>query len=296
MMRRFFIPMITSLLMVSCQTKEVLYLASDYVFVGNFTEGLEGPAVSKNGTLYFVNPDHQGSIGKITPQGEFSIFIDQLPSGSTANGIRFGSDQKMYLADYTGHNLLKIDPNNKEVSVEAHHQGLNQPNDIAFWKDTIFFASDPNWAQSTGNLWRVEKGEFILLESQTGTTNGIEVSPDLKTLYVNESVQRKVWAYEIDSSGNLSNKRLIHEFSDFGMDGMRTDIKGNLYLCRHGKGTVVKLDPTGKLLEEITLKGKKPSNLTFGGPDGKTIFVTLQDRGYIEQFRVPEPGRSFKLP
>ena len=75
-------------------------------------------------------------------------------------------------------------------------------------------------------------------------------------------------------------------FDDFGMDGMRCDVKGNLYITRHGKGTVVKVSPEGELLEEIVLKGKKPSNIAFGGPDGRTAYITLQDRGFIETFRV----------
>ena len=79
------------------------------------------------------------------------------------------------------------------------------------------------------------------------------------------------------------------------MDGMRCDEKGNLYIARYGKGVVAKVSPKGKLLEEIKLKGEKPTNIAFGGEDGKTIFVTLQDRGYIEQFRVPDAGRSFVM-
>ena len=77
------------------------------------------------------------------------------------------------------------------------------------------------------------------------------------------------------------------------MDGMRCDIEGNLYITRYGKGTVAKLSPEGKLLLEIQMKGKKPSNITFGGKDGKNAYITLQDRGYIETFRVEKAGRSF---
>ena len=128
-----------------------------------------------------------------------------------------------------------------------------------------------------------------------GTTNGIEISPDGRTLYVNESVQRKVWAFDITRDKTLSNKRLLTEFEDFGMDGMRCDVKGNLYITRHGKGTVVKVSPQGELLEEIQLKGTKPSNIAFGGTDGKSAFVTLQDRGYIETFRVPDPGNAITV-
>jgi gluconolactonase len=127
-----------------------------------------------------------------------------------------------------------------------------------------------------------------------GTTNGIELSPDNKILYVNESVQRKVWAFDITDDSRLTNKRLLASFDDFGMDGMRCDVKGNLYITRHGKGTVVKVSPEGELLEEIVLKGKKPSNIAFGGPDGRTAYITLQDRGFIETFRVSDPGFAYQ--
>tara|TARA_B100002019_G_C21233483_1_gene581420 strand:+ start:32 stop:922 length:891 start_codon:yes stop_codon:yes gene_type:complete len=278
---------------LSCEQKEVHYQSQDLVFVGQYTSGLEGPAVDQDGILYFVNPTHSGSVGKVDSEGNFSLFIEHLPEGSTANGIRFGQDQSMYLADYTGHNVLKVNLKSKEVSVYAHDSLLNQPNDLAICCNDRMFASDPNWKESTGQLWRVENGQFHLLSKEMGTTNGVEVSPDEKTLYVNESVQRSVWAFDLDTEGNISNKRLFHQFDDFGMDGMRCDVEGNLYITRYGKGTVAKLSPEGKLLLEVKMKGKKPSNIAFGGKDGKTAYVTLQDRGYIETFRVEKAGRSF---
>lgn len=286
---------LTTLLIVclSCEQKEVQYQSQDLVFVGQYTSGLEGPAVDQDGNLYFVNPTHSGSVGKVDTEGNFSLFIEHLPEGSTANGIRFGQDQSMYLADYTGHNVLKVNLQSKEVSVYAHDSLLNQPNDLAICCNDRMFASDPNWKESTGQLWRVENGQFHLLSKEMGTTNGVEVSPDEKTLYVNESVQRSVWAFDLDTEGNISNKRLFHQFDDFGMDGMRCDVEGNLYITRYGKGTVAKLSPEGKLLLEVQMKGKKPSNIAFGGKDGKTAYVTLQDRGYIETFRVEKAGRSF---
>lgn len=272
-----------------------MYQASDYAYVGEFTQGLEGPAVDLLGNLYFVNPIRSGTIGKVDPDGNFSVFIEQLPEGSTANGIRVRPNGNLLLADYTGHNVLEVITGTGEVSVYAHEPGANQPNDITLGADGTVFASDPNWKEGTGNIWRVEAGAFINVAADMGTTNGIEISPDGRTLYVNESVQRKVWAFDITRYKTLSNKRLLTEFEDFGMDGMRCDVKGNLYITRHGKGTVVKVSPQGELLEEIQLKGTKPSNIAFGGTDGKSAFVTLQDRGYIETFRVPDPGNAITV-
>jgi gluconolactonase len=279
----------------SCIKESGLYNAKDLVYVGEFTRGLEGPAVDLNGNLYFVNPMKNGTIGVVDSENKFSLFIDSLPNGSVANGIRFDSNGLMYLADYAKHNILSINIKTKEINVVAHDSLINQPNDITISKNNILFASDPNWKNSTGNLLKIEGSKISVLEKDMGTTNGVEISPKENKLYVNESVQRNIWVYDLDSNMNISNKKLFYNFDDFGLDGMRCDIKGNIYVTRHGKGTVVVLNPDGKIIKEIQLKGKKPSNIAFGGPDGRTAFVTLQDRGYIETFRTKFPGRSFQM-
>jgi sugar lactone lactonase YvrE len=132
------------------------------------------------------------------------------------------------------------------------------------------------------------------LKENLGTTNGIELSPDEKILYVNESVQKKIWTFEVTDNGELLNQQLFYEFVDFGLDGMKCDEKGNLYVTRYGKGSVVVLSPKGKLIKEIFTKGKNTSNITFGGADGKTVFVTLQDRKGVEMFKAETKGKVLK--
>ncbi len=272
-----------------------LYESSQLTDPGGFTSGIEGPACDADGTLYAVNFHHQGTIGKVTPDGTCSVFVE-LPEGSTGNGIRFHSSGDMLVADYTGHNVLRIDMQTRDVSVYAHEPTMNQPNDIAIAADDTVYASDPNWAESTGQIWRIDgDGTAHTIDPDMGTTNGIEVSPDERTLYVNESVQRNVWAYDIQTDGAVTNKRLLIQFPDFNMDGMRCDIDGNLYITRHGKGTIAKLSPAGDVLLEIALHGQNPSNIAFGGPDGCTCYVMSQDRGNVETFRVERPGRSWQL-
>ncbi|MBS1750719.1 MAG: SMP-30/gluconolactonase/LRE family protein [Bacteroidetes bacterium] len=270
-----------------------LFISSAFTPVNSFTNGVEGPGVDKDGNLYAVNYHHQGTIGKITPSGVASVFIE-LPKGSIGNGIRFDSKGNMFVADYTNHNILKIDMNSKEVSVFAHDNRMAQPNDIAITKWNTFFASNPDWPKGTGSIWYAnKKGEIKILEANMGTTNGIEVSPDNKKLYVNESAQRKVWVYDISKKGTISNKRLLIEFPDFGMDGMRCDANGNLYIARFGKGTIAIISPEGMLIREVSLIGKRPTNVAFGGPDGKTVYVTMQDMGNIESFRTDTPGQEW---
>lgn len=284
-----------SLLLAQAQTsKKVLFKSSSFTPSKSFPSGVEGPAVGKSGIVYAVNFERLGTIGQVTPSGIARLFIE-LPSGSIGNGIRFDSKANMLIADYTKHNILKVNMLTKEISVFAHNPKMSQPNDIAIDNKDRLYASDPNWRAGTGRIWRIDtNGKSTLLDSM-GTANGIEVSPNNRLLYVNESVQRKVWVYNLSANGEVSNKRLFHEFPDFGMDGMRCDINGNLYISRHGKGTVVKLSPSGKVLQEIVLLGKLPSNVAFGGKDGRTLYVTLQDKGNLESFRVDRPGREWSM-
>ena len=274
--------------------KEKLYVATPFTEEKAFTSGIEGPNCDRDGNIYAVNFARQQTIGKLTPDGKGEVFVT-LPGKSTGNGIVFDRKGNLYVADYVGHNVLKIDPKTRAVSVFAHNPKMNQPNDLAIAPDGTLYASDPNWSKGTGKLWRIDtKGQTHLLADQMGTTNGIEVSPDGKTLYVNESVQRNVWAFPINSDGALGDKKLLKKFDDFGFDGMRCDVDGNLYITRHGKGTVVIMAPEAKIIQEIDILGKMPSNLCFGGPDGRTVYVTDQQKGRMVRFRVERPGLAWQ--
>ncbi|GAC1388572.1 MAG: SMP-30/gluconolactonase/LRE family protein [Ginsengibacter sp.] len=271
---------------------EKLFKSQVLLPINTFTEGVEGPAVDKDGNLYAVNFGHEGTIGKITPKGDTSLFVE-LPKGSVGNGIRFNSKGNMMIADYTLHNILMVDMQTKAITVYAKGPEMSQPNDIAIDKKDRLFASDPNWKANTGRIWRIDPdGKVTLLDTTPGAVNGIEVSPDNKILYVNYS--KSIWAYDINKLGMIVNRREIITFPDFGMDGMRCDREGNIYVARYGKGTVAEVSPTGIVLNEVTLTGKRPTNVTFGGIDGKTVYVTLQDKGNIEAFRTDIAGREWK--
>ncbi len=272
-----------------------LYVSRVLTDEGGFTSGIEGPACDASGNLYAVNYAEQGTIGRVTPEGDAAVFVS-LPAGSIGNGIRFSRAGVMFIADYTAHNVLRVDMETLEIDVHAHEPAMNQPNDLAIGANDVLYASDPNWGASTGQLWRIGTDRSVTrLESDMGTTNGIEVSPDEKVLYVNESAQRNIWVYDLSPAGEISNKRLLLQFPDYGMDGMRCDVAGNLYVTRHGKGTVAKVSPAGEVLLEVELHGKLCTNIAFGGVDGCTCYVTLADRGNVETFRVETPGRSWAL-
>lgn len=267
----------------------------DFTHQGEFTKNCEGPAVDSEGRVYAVNFAQDGTIAQIDRRGNTSFFIT-LPKNSTGNGIRFGSKNTFYIADFTGHKILKADLDSREVTEHVHEPKMNQPNDLAITTTGHIFCSDPNWEKGNGQVWHVSpEGKARLVAGQLGTTNGIEVSPDEKTLYVNESTQRNVWAFDLASDGSLSNKRLLVSFPDGLLDGMRCDVKGNLYVTRYDKGEVAVVAPTGQIIATIKTKGSKVSNICFGGSKGKTAYITLQDRGCLEKFSVKYPGREWAM-
>jgi sugar lactone lactonase YvrE len=294
-MRLFAIPVaiLTALASFAADETEV-FVASPLTEKKSFTPGIEGPACDAAGNLYVVNLLKNGDIAKIAPGGKPEVYVN-LPGKSVGNGIVFDRAGFMYVADYVGHNILKIDPKTKAITVFAHEPKMSQPNDVAIAPDGTLYASDPDWEKSTGQLWRIgTDGKVTRLAADLGTANGIEVSPDGKTLYVNESVQRNVWKFPIQADGTLGEKALLKKFDDHGFDGMRCDVDGNLYITRYGKGTVVKLSPKGEVLKEIDVLGKQPSNICFGGPDGRTAYVTEVEHCRMVQFRVDAPGLAFQ--
>ena len=298
-MQKLFISVGMLCVLVACHRKlspqkefgKSLFKATDQTAENLFTKNCEGPAVDKLGRLFVVNYQTDGTIGLVYPDGKVELFLT-LPGKSVGNSIRFNAEGHMLVADFIGHNVLEVNPETKDVTTYFHDDRFNQPNDICISKKGIVYASDPNWQQQNGQIWKIgtdRKG--VILKENMGTANGICLSPDDKVLYVNESVQRRIWAFDLDENGNIKDQRTFATFNDFGMDGMKCDSKGNLYVTRHGKGTVVIFNSSGRQIQEIQLKGKLVSNITFGGKDERTCFVTLQDRKCIEKFRTDIQGK-----
>jgi len=269
--------------------------ASEYTF------GIEGPAADLDGNLFVVNLGKPGTIGRLPAGGAASELFTALPEGSVGNAIRFDRSGTMFIADYKKHNIFTIAKGASEPAIWFHADEMNQPNDITIARDGTIYASDPNWKGREGHIWRIAKAADGVVQGQVmsapramGTTNGIDLSSDGKTLYVGESSSGQIWSYAI-SGNELASAKLVKAFQPDTIDGLRTDVAGRLYVARILKGTIALLKPNGAVEREIVLKGKEPTNLAFGGSDGKTVFVTQRQGGFIESFRTDQEGREHCL-
>jgi signal peptidase len=277
---------------------EELFKSEQLTPSGEYTSGIEGPATDTRGSLYVANYQTQGTVGEILPGESNSHRFAVLPRGSIGNGIRFDVRGRMYVADYKRHNVFVFDAGRSLPKVYFHSSRFNQPNDLAMAGDGTLYASDPNFRSHAGRIWKIARsrdgrvsGRPMLSDRVMGESNGLDLSPDETTLYVSESDTRRIWAYRIHGN-RLTSSRLVIEFEQGELDGLRTDLAGRIYVARPKNGTIALIGPDGTLVREITLRGKDPTNLTFGGVYGKTIFVTQRDGRFIERFEVDVRGRE----
>ncbi|MEA2897908.1 MAG: hypothetical protein QOJ84_3523 [Bradyrhizobium sp.] len=161
---------------------------------GEYTFGIEGPAADIDGNLFVVNIGKPGTIGRLAPGGSASEKFAELPQGSVGNSIRFDSHGTMFVADYKKHSIFTIEKGSVEPKVFFSSERFNQPNDMTIARDGTIYASDPNWKGRSGQVWRIAKdpdgsvaGDIMTAPRAMGTTNGIDLSPDGRTLYVGES-------------------------------------------------------------------------------------------------------------
>jgi sugar lactone lactonase YvrE len=268
---------------------------------GEYTFGIEGPAVDRDGNLFVVNLGKPGTIGRLAPEATASEPFAELPEGSIGNAIRIDAQGTMFIADYKKHTIFAIEKDSTTPRALFHSEQMSQPNDITLSHDGSIYASDPNWKARAGRIWRIAKaadgsmhGTVMTAPRAMGTTNGIDLSPDGRMLYVGESNSGEIWSYTVDGN-SLGNAKLIKSFEPNTIDGLRTDISGRLLIARILKGTIAMMTPDGVVRREITLTAKQPTNLAFGGSDGKTVFVSQRQGGFIESFRTDVEGREHCL-
>lgn len=305
---------------------EELFVSKPFTPPGEYTTHIEGPAVNAAGDLFVANikipgaGDKGGAIGQVKSGATTSeLFAPPLPShngvSGVGNGIRFDRQNRMYVADFKNHIIHVFEPGPTTTRrdyfvARPNIQGrpvFDQPNDLAIARDGTLYASDPKGG--TGRIWKITKaadgtvtGKPMTSTRTMGRTNGLDLSPDNKTLYVSESkfhaVPASVWAYRINGTTLVADPVPLKVFTEGGdVDGLRVDTDGRIFVARPEVGQVVILVPPGAVgtaPDPVTTQGKNPTNLTFGGADGRDVFVTQADPAklFVERFRTDRPGRE----
>ena len=253
----------------------------------------EGPAADSKGDVYFTDIPNNRIHKWSTVDKKLSTFIED--SGG-ANGLYFSKEGDIYacLGEKRCVTSFYLEDGTEKELVGDQFDGrpFNKPNDLWIHPNGGIFFTDPNY----GRKELSQDGEYLFyitpyrdqvfrVASDLKRPNGVIGTPDGKTLFVADPGQGKTFRYTIDEGeeGVLSDKKL---FAESGSDGMTLDNKGNLYLT---SGTVKILNPEGKEIDNLAFP-EKPSNICFGGADGKTLFVTARTSFYSLSMQVAGAG------
>ena len=257
----------------------------------------EGPIADVKGNVYFTdipnNRIHKWSDGKLSTFRENS---------GGANGLDLDDKGNLLVCEGGNRRITRIDMQGSVTVLCDNYKGkkLNSPNDL--WRDKkggIYF-TDPRYGGKKEDMEvpgeyvfylpadsasspAADSNEPILVIDDMNRPNGIVGTEDGKLLYVADHGANKTWVYKINDNGTLADKRL---FASMGADGITLDEQGNLYLT--GRGVTV-LDPAGKQIATIDLGPNRPSNVCFGGVDGKTLFITA--RSFLFSIRMDVKGQ-----
>jgi len=254
-------------------------------------EFTEGPTCDAQGNLFFTDQPND-RILKWSAEGELSTFLQ--PAGR-ANGMCF---------DYRGHLIACADEKNAlwsiapdgEITVLVSEYGgklLNGPNDVWVRPDGALYFTDPFyerkwWTHNTmpqdGEhvyFLSADRQQLVRVADDLRKPNGIIGTPDGKTLFVADIAGGKTYRYDMVRDGGLDRKTLA---CAHGSDGMTLDDEGNLYLT--GDGVAV-FDKTGSQIEQIKVPGERwTANVSFGGKDRQTLFITASSGLYAVRMRV----------
>ncbi|MEH6659896.1 SMP-30/gluconolactonase/LRE family protein [Leeuwenhoekiella marinoflava] len=295
MLKQIIVLAILSLLTACAGQKPLLKSGSTPRLLADSFSFTEGPAADAEGHVYFTDQPNDRIYKWDAQEGTLSVFME---SAGRANGLYFDHDGNLLAAADNKSELWKI-TTDKTVQVlltDFEGKRFNGPNDIWIAPDATIYFTDPYYQR---DYWqRSEKdidAERVYALSTNGTVriaatdfvkpNGIIGTPDGKTLYVADIGADKTYAFDIAKNGGLTNKRL---FVKQGSDGMTVDSRGNVYLT--GKGVTI-YDPKGLELQHIPIDKDWTANVTFGGKDRKTLFITAQQAVYLLEMNVVGPRR-----
>jgi sugar lactone lactonase YvrE len=227
--------------------------------------------------------------GRVLHLLEQRVSVPLANTGGEPGGMAFDGDANIFVADAKRHAVLKITPWG-ETSVFADRCGTKPfatPARVAMAVDGTLYATDT----AAGAIYRIDaEGRASVFASGVAGANGIAATADGKWVFVADG-ERRVWKIAADGARRSVFATLPGESSAAGMS---LDERGNLYAALDGDGAVVVLGPDGKLVDRYAIPGRKVTDVAFGGPDLKHLYITASDTGSVYVLRAPY--RAQRLP
>jgi gluconolactonase len=257
--------------------------------------GAEGPVFDRAGRFFVVEP-FAGKILQIQSAGQKR---EQANTGGIPAGLAVDARDHLWVADMKL-GLLRVRPTGEVESIVSQFEGqpIRGCNDLVLDAEENVYCTAPagsNWKERVGELycWLASSRKLLRLDAGFAFCNGIALTADQRTLIVAETMTKTLWAYDVDSPGQVKNKRhwaTLPGEHHGGPDGIDFDTAGNLLATNWGGGSIDVFDPRGALIERVITPFEKPSNLHFGGADGCDLYVTEHTNDAVWKTRWKRPG------
>lgn len=282
--------------------RSVIDLETDLELLADGFLFIEGPVWQLDEGCLFFNDIPVSVAYRWDAVGGVRIFRQDT---NKANGNTFDRSGRLLVCEHATSRVVRIDQAGSHPGVIAsHYQGLelNSPNDIIVSRDGTIWFTDPRFGRNPSRVgverpqelsfqgvFRMDPltGELALAIGDLTNPNGLCLSPDEKTLYVNDSPTDSIYACDVALDGTLTGKRLfaITEGDGAGHpDGLKVDRQGHVYCAAQGGLHVY--DPDGTLLGRVRIPAQT-ANFCFGDADLKSIYVTASDRLYRLRCLIP---------
>ena len=272
----------------------VLAEGTPIVVLGEGFKGTEGPVALPDGSLLFTETQ-EARITRIAGDGHLST---HLRDTNGANGLGFNAAGELVAAQVNDTRVGTLGATAQTLASGWGGKPFGRPNDLVVARDGSIYFTDsgrnaaPGTTPAPGEtaapaVYRIKAGQLERLAADITRPNGIQLSPDEKTLYVANTSGEHVLAYEIRADGSLGPRRDFAPLAGWrpnapngpssGADGLAVDAQGRLYVATIAGVEV--FDATGRALGVIPLP-KQPQNLAFAGPDKRQLFVVGRGAAY----------------
>ncbi|MFC1912592.1 SMP-30/gluconolactonase/LRE family protein [Chloroflexota bacterium] len=286
--------------MIEVHDKSIRELLPEDGIIENIASGFvftEGPVWCSNQLLFSDIPMNRIVRLRLSGEGpEVTTF--RSPSGNS-NGLTLDNCRRLIACEHSGRRitLTETDGTIKVLADRYEGKRLNSPNDVVVRSDDSIYFTDPPYGLRNQTDWKelpyngvyliTSNGELTILSADFDRPNGLAFSPDESILYVNDTVQQHIRAFDVALDGSLSNGRLFIEMqgAEPGVpDGMKVDQQGNIY-CTGPAGFWV-INPEGKCLARV-MPPELPANLAWGDSDWKTLYLTARTSIYRMRAMIP---------